>query len=58
MTEPTPQHDEMLVSLIQQGLDDSDIAPGDMTAFAKPVVSWRTIDAELLGSPTSSRTRR
>ena len=47
MTESTPQHEEMLVSLIQQGLEESDRPPADMTAFAKAVFSWRTIDAEL-----------
>ena len=47
MTESTPQHDEMLVSLIQQGLEGSDRPPADVTAFAKAVFSWRTIDAEL-----------
>jgi hypothetical protein len=47
MTESTPQHDETLVSLIQQGLEKADRPPADVTAFAKAVFSWRTIDAEL-----------
>jgi hypothetical protein len=37
MTESTPQHQEMLVSLIQQGLVESDRPPADMTDFAKAV---------------------
>jgi hypothetical protein len=47
MTESTLQHDEMLVSLIHQGLDEADRPPADVTAFAKAVFSWRTIEAEL-----------
>ena len=47
MTKSSPQHDEVLVSLIQQGLGGCDRPPADVTAFAKAVFSWRTIDAEL-----------
>jgi hypothetical protein len=47
MTESSPQHDEILVSLIQEGLEGCDRPPADVTAFARAVFSWRTIDAEL-----------
>jgi hypothetical protein len=47
MTESSPQHDEILVSLIQEGLEGFDRPPADVTAFATAVLSWRTVDAEL-----------
>jgi hypothetical protein len=37
----------MLVSLIQQGMQECDRPPADVTAFAKAVFSWRTIEAEV-----------
>jgi hypothetical protein len=58
VTESSPQHDEMLVSLIQQGLEGCDRPPTDVIAFAKAVFSWRNIDAELAWVSYDFGTRR
>ncbi len=47
MSESTSQHEERLLSMLRQGLDESDPAPADVTDFAKVALSWQTIDADL-----------
>jgi hypothetical protein len=47
MTKPTEHDDDMIMSLLRQGLDQSDPVPPDVTDFATASFSWRTIDAEL-----------
>jgi hypothetical protein len=46
MMESSPQHDEMLISLIQQGLDMRQTA-GGCDRFRQGGLSWRAIEAEL-----------
>jgi len=45
--ESTPQIEETLVSLFQQGLEESDRPPADVIAFAQAVFAWRTIEEDL-----------
>lgn len=47
MSESNRQSEDRLMSLLQQGLDEADPVPTDVTDFARAALSWRTIDAEL-----------
>lgn len=47
MSDSNRQSENRLMSLLQQGLDEADPVPTDVTDFAKAALSWRTIDAEL-----------
>lgn len=43
----TSREDDQLLARLRLGLALSDVAPSDVTAFAKAAFSWRDIDAEL-----------
>lgn len=47
MTEPGDRSDSELISLLRDGLQQSDPVPDDVTGFAKAAFGWRQIDAEL-----------
>ena len=57
MMESSPQHDEMLISLIQQGLDMRQTA-GGCDRFRQGGLRGVPSRRNWLGSPTTFRTRR
>ena len=44
---PMSHEDEEILATLRRALDESDLAPSDVSEFAKAAFRWREIDAEL-----------